>query len=277
MKILKRILLIGFTVFVLFSYVSYVYADNLNSAALNPGATNDQYFSTADHADFEGTNLTLEAWLKVETAPASNDEDFIMGKTDVDNARAYAFRYYNISGTLSLALAISSDCSGQTSKAVTQTVTAGEWHHVAVVYTAAGGTADFYYDGQPTGAQQTGLPTSRCNGDAIFGIGNAETVPYPFLDAEIDEVRVWNTARTAVEIDANYDVELNGNETGLVAYYQMEPAAPLEDRGETTDPTGSAANDLTNNNSITFSTDVPFVDADPAAAATGRRRLIIVQ
>ncbi|HCN29338.1 MAG TPA: hypothetical protein DIT64_11420, partial [Verrucomicrobiales bacterium] len=37
----------------------------------------------------------------------------------------------------------------------------------------------------------------------------------------IDEVRVWNVARSAAEIAANLDNELNGNEAGLAAYYKF--------------------------------------------------------
>jgi hypothetical protein len=43
-----------------------------------------------------------------------------------------------------------------------------------------------------------------------------------FLDGAIDEVRIWNIVRTEQEISATKSVALNGNETGLVGYYQFE-------------------------------------------------------
>ena len=42
-----------------------------------------------------------------------------------------------------------------------------------------------------------------------------------FLIGALDEVRVWNTAKTVQEITANLGLEYNGNETGLVAYYNF--------------------------------------------------------
>jgi hypothetical protein len=43
-----------------------------------------------------------------------------------------------------------------------------------------------------------------------------------FLDGAIDEVRIWNIVRTEQEISATKSVALNGNEAGLVGYYQFE-------------------------------------------------------
>lgn len=40
-----------------------------------------------------------------------------------------------------------------------------------------------------------------------------------FGNMRIDEVRIWNTARTAQQIQADKNRALNGNEPGLVAYY----------------------------------------------------------
>ncbi|MFZ4455788.1 MAG: LamG-like jellyroll fold domain-containing protein [Bacteroidales bacterium] len=40
-----------------------------------------------------------------------------------------------------------------------------------------------------------------------------------FFKGDVDEVRIWNVARTAQEINSTKDVELSGRENGLVAYY----------------------------------------------------------
>jgi hypothetical protein len=42
------------------------------------------------------------------------------------------------------------------------------------------------------------------------------------MDGQIDEVRIWNVARTQAEIQANMYTALQGNESGLVAYYDFE-------------------------------------------------------
>jgi hypothetical protein len=43
----------------------------------------------------------------------------------------------------------------------------------------------------------------------------------PFLGL-IDEVRVWNTARTQAQIQANMNRTLTGNEPGLVGYWRLD-------------------------------------------------------
>ncbi|MGV2388023.1 MAG UNVERIFIED_CONTAM: hypothetical protein LVR29_05990 [Microcystis novacekii LVE1205-3] len=41
------------------------------------------------------------------------------------------------------------------------------------------------------------------------------------FDGIIDDVRIWNTARTQSEIQANFNRELTGNESGLVGYWNF--------------------------------------------------------
>ncbi|MBK9017914.1 MAG: hypothetical protein IPM82_29890 [Saprospiraceae bacterium] len=46
---------------------------------------------------------------------------------------------------------------------------------------------------------------------------------------KIDEFRIWNTARTAAQIQANYDKTIISPQAGLVAYYKFDQ---LEDLGQ---------------------------------------------
>ena len=41
------------------------------------------------------------------------------------------------------------------------------------------------------------------------------------IDGKIDELRIWNDARTVTEIKSNIFKELDGNEANLTAYYKM--------------------------------------------------------
>ena len=56
-----------------------------------------------------------------------------------------------------------------------------------------------------------------------------------YLDGYIDEVRVWNTARSQSEIESTMHTELNGDECGLVAYWNFNEGS------------GSIAYDRSNN------------------------------
>jgi len=54
-----------------------------------------------------------------------------------------------------------------------------------------------------------------------FQIGGRQAVAQ-FFQGQIDEVRVWNLARTAIEIGNAKNHRLTGNEPGLVAYYPFD-------------------------------------------------------
>jgi len=64
-----------------------------------------------------------------------------------------------------------------------------------------------------------------------------------FYGGSIDEVRVWDYARSAVEIWGQMFAELDGNEAGLVAYYNFNQGVPNEDN-----PNETMLNDLSLSN-----------------------------
>ena len=96
----------------------------------------------------------------------------------------------------------------------------GIWHHVAVVYDPASATpAQLYVDGvldvsgSITVPVNTGSTTNLRIGQRIDNING--------FNGLIDEVRVWNTAKTLVELTANMNNELCSTAPDLKAYYRM--------------------------------------------------------
>lgn len=84
------------------------------------------------------------------------------------------------------------------------------WHHFAIVSSATGsalGQTAFYLDGVPVGSAQLSIA------------GQVSQFGGP---GKLAEVRIWNTALSAEEVEANYLVGITGNEPGLVAYYPMD-------------------------------------------------------
>ncbi|MBT3265595.1 hypothetical protein HN371_00505, partial [Candidatus Poribacteria bacterium] len=131
------------------------------------------------------------------------------------------------------------------------------WSHFAVTYSSVTGLVETYINGVP------GSPNvmSGAIGDADVTrndivIGEREISPHAF-DGEIDEIRVWNVARTAEEISNAYAKSLTPTEIaglpGLVAYWTFDDGT---------------ANDLTSNaNHGTFSGQAGIVGS-PEAFAT---------
>lgn len=187
-------------------------------------ASSSQYFSASDSVSLSVTgNLTLEMWVKFESLPGSGSSQFLITKRAGAGSRGYRLRLFNNSGTYQLTCSISDDGTNEVDVAVNWTPSTATWYHVAVVYTAAGGTADFYVDGSQQGTQQSGLPTSIYNNTVDLQIGAQEASN--FIDGVIDDVRIWAAARTGSEVNNNKSLHLTGSETNLKGYWPFEEIA----------------------------------------------------
>ena len=193
-----------------------------STIAVDVEAGSSQYLYAADSASLSITgNMTIEAWVNFESF--SSNTMTVVGKYHTGtNQQSYIFFYDGVANLLYIGIA--SNGSNVNFASVSWTPTLSTWYHIAVVYTAAGGTADFYVNGVPYGTQQSGLNTSIYNGTERVGIGclGATGGASGFFDGKIDEVRIWNTARTSAQIIANYGNELSGSESGLAAYWPFE-------------------------------------------------------
>jgi hypothetical protein len=88
------------------------------------------------------------------------------------------------------------------------------WNHVALVYNNK--TPNLYVNGQfiKTGLTSNYIihPSNR------FGGGSKQDLSF---QGSMDDVRIWNKARTQAEIQADFNRELTGNETGLIGYWNF--------------------------------------------------------
>ncbi len=91
-----------------------------------------------------------------------------------------------------------------------------KWHHIAMTYNK-GGDMRTYFDGQLrniVGTWSYDLP--QIISGWLGQYNNSE-----LINGQLDEVRIWNIARTGDQIRADMCKTLSGNETNLVAYYNM--------------------------------------------------------
>jgi len=189
-----------------------------DSAAL--ASASQQYLKTTSYsATYEPSSLTIEAWIK----PVAVN---VRGDIVAHNSSAASF---NASYLFTLGLT-NSKVSGyfQNGSAgvnidSTSSITAGVWTHVALTYD--GTTAKIYINGNSTADNTLTLNEAIFySGSNLLSIGaNIQGGgPEQYFNGNIDEVRVWNTIRTGVQINANYNIRLTGSESGLVAYYPFE-------------------------------------------------------
>ncbi len=125
------------------------------------------------------------------------------------------------------------------------------WVHIAIVYES--GSHTMYVDGvQEATSSTTG--DMEDNGSVPLSIGAWIDHGACFSRSEIDEVRIWNVKRSLEEINASKDVELTGNESGLVSYYRFNQGTAggnNEGINTLTDETSNGNNGILNNFALT--------------------------
>lgn len=218
-----------------------------NTHSLDLEASSSQYAYVADQAIFDGLSaFSIECWLKFESIA---DDMMPVTKWGTVLLTTQSWRLITSGGKLQLVI-----CDGVTSGSVTanQTISVGIWYHFAFTWNgslSSGSRAKAYVNGVDV-TSSDGTIATMLAGTAGLYVGNIEGLPAAgYYDGLIDDIRIWNTARTSGEISGNYKSELVGSESGLVGYWKLN--------NDYQDATANN-NDLTASGSPVFSTDTPL-------------------
>ncbi|MEI8165300.1 MAG: LamG-like jellyroll fold domain-containing protein [Chloroflexales bacterium] len=198
-----------FAALLIVGLASSLQAQSVNNALDFDGVNDTVSIATLANAPLANTARTVEAWVK--TTSTTYTKVFAYGGA----AQYQRFGIGISNGSIGVE-------SNNSEVVWTSTVNDGVWHHVAVVYPGSGGiaAASVYVDGvklttvSSTWQGSTALATT--SGAAFVGSLAGTSAYFP---GTIDELRVWNVARTQAQIQAAKGTELAGTEAGLVAYY----------------------------------------------------------
>ncbi len=160
-----------------------------------------------------GADYTYEFWFRTTAAGGA----LFAGRSPANSGATYN-NIELIGGRIAFTERVPASNTGGRSAQTTTTFNDGNWHHLAAVHNTSESTIYLYIDGNLTGTDGVG---SGINGDVDYFLGVNTPGSPRYLDGELDEVRIWNTARTCSEINANKNNELVGNETGLIVYYNF--------------------------------------------------------
>lgn len=112
----------------------------------------------------------------------------------------------------------------------------GFWNHIAITYSNDSSTDNFklYLNGEIIAAETTAgdilLPK------ALWKLGcYDDSNIYQGFNGSVDELRFWNIARTTEDLKSSKYLPLQGDETGLAAYYNFNV---ISDEGQVCDITG---------------------------------------
>ncbi len=199
----------------------------------------------ADRADFgfiHGTlEFTIEAWVRLDD-PEDDAFFTIAGSTPRRLERGFFFGYENRPAVGNQLLRLGVVRGTGTQYAIQafgdgSDLADGEWHHVAVVSDGTGHVL-FYVDANiiiPTIDEYTGSGDGEPTRDLQIGdLHSVETGGDFFLSGGIDDVRIWDVARSASEIAATRTQNL-GARSGLVGYWRFDEVRDLDGDGETND------------------------------------------
>ncbi len=185
--------------------------------------------------DYGTGSFTVEGWFYLNSAPATWEGIFRHGRQGPNSQVAVQFA----SGLLTVSV---EDTSGNQADTPGQTFSLNTWHHFAAVIDRSADQARMYLDaGTPTtvtggwGANPISSTDNVVLGEAR---GTTGTLIAP-LDGMIDEIRIWDHARTPAEILANKDIQIV-SAPGLLARYGLNEAAGTT----TTDSVGALAGTL---------------------------------
>lgn len=143
------------------------------------------------------------------------------------------------------------------------------WTHLAGVYN--GTKLQFYINGTLVD-ELTTIFSANSTRPLRIGSGTTEGNPRYFLPAQIDEVRIWNRARTGDEIKADMNHRLIGDEPGLVGYWRFD-----EGSGNTVhDQTENANHGTIHGNPTWVNSDAPVGD-HPGIRRTNRMIILVFQ
>lgn len=184
----------------------------------------DDYVQVPDSNSLDlSTGLTVEAWINSNST--SGPRTIVSKWRDsAPRDHSFIFKDHNSNDKLRIELSKNdhndlADVQGATS------IITGNWIHVAATYDQ--NVVKLYYNGNldSSSAPKTGGGNIKNSiTDLLIGAVNlnGQGLGGEVFSGLIDEVRIWDHARTQLEIDQWKSLSLLGNETGLVAYWTFD-------------------------------------------------------
>ena len=203
-----------------------------------------------------GNEMSLQQWVKHTTIGGGTTQVY-QGQFDFFTGQESYAAYYRDSGGSRLRIRITDPAGLQDFVEWPHIPTVGVWEHYTFVWdgtlTVATGSLKLYIAGVDQGAPTIFTAnniTSLKASTSAYSVGSFSdgAAAGSYLDATIDEVRVWNVALTGPDILANYNVQIPGATAGLFAYSRFNNDYVEEVSGK----------NLTPANAPVFTADVPF-------------------
>jgi len=184
---------------------------------------NNDYIDCGSGNDLNVTDntITIEAWIYPTDFRANYWESTIVGNDNTNESvtAGYVLRFGG-SGQLNFAFGNGSSGTWVANSFLTPagSLTLNTWQHVAAVYD--GSNIKLYINGIEENSYSTSTNIYTSTASCRIG-NNANLGGDRYMTGKIDEVRIWDDARTKDELRTNMHTELTGSETDLIGYYNL--------------------------------------------------------
>jgi len=159
--------------------------------------------------------ITVEAWFNADDLGGGVHERSIVGKEECCPDRGYVLRHGG--GDVAFVVAVSGGWREARSFSGSL-VNTGTWHHIAGTYD--GSVVRVYLDGVEVGTSS--FSGSIASNSSDMYIGNTPGFGGRLFNGKIDEVKVWDYARSPAQIATGRCCLLGGTESGLMGYWKMD-------------------------------------------------------
>ncbi|CCI03457.1 Calx-beta domain-containing protein [Microcystis aeruginosa] len=177
----------------------------------------DDYISIPHGSNLSLTNFTIETWVNPSQIKGSWQP--LITKEESDGwPRNYGI--YITPNAMTVHFSFAATNGNNVYSFSQNSLIINKWNHIAMTYD--GSSFKFYLNGQLDASINTNAVPLQ-NTEPVK-IGKEVNVFNPF-SGKMDEVRIWNKARTQAEIQADMTHPLTGSETGLVGYWQFNENA----------------------------------------------------
>ena len=244
---MKRLLTTIVVLSAILAFGSVAYAGT-NTHSLTTSTGPNAKRTTSNFTAYGTAAVTVEAWVKTST-----DNGTVM-VVNVNDGGTSTFQIIKIAAANAYRFSLNDAVSS--SDIAEASIETGAWVHIAGTYD--GSNVRIYLNGVQQGSDVAFSSNIRTDSPTRLGIGVRSTgADLPF-QGEIDDVRVWNIARSAAQITADKsNCDLSTTATGLRGWWKM-------DNANSDSQTNITANDLVNVGTPSFTTDPAFA----CAAAT---------
>lgn len=221
---------------------------------------NGDFITVASSPDLMPTSeITIETWI-YPLANNNNQNAHFLSKGDggnISSDRSYELQWLTDKGTyVGFSIFLGSSIWGYISAAVPPS----EWTHVAVTFSSNSGLLQLYRNGSLVASTTSDASGSiplinqslrQTSQPLVFGAYPPHTDT--FATGMMDEIRIWNIARSSSDIYRDLNRYLSGTEPNLVAYWSFED-------GSATDITGHGHTGTFIGDTTTVLDDTPLIE-----------------